>query len=211
MSHSHPVSYFVRSVSRVAVWAAVLAAGVTSARAELLIEHERGGLDRWTSIGGPVAGGFHLFEPTRIEGVTAWMNAIGPVGVAITDNLDYINYSEEFTGSSPFGVPGKWQGVSGLKWDLQPGDYYVVFSDGGFPIGYGGPPSTAPQGFQSFDADYGHGQWESIGFPLGMRVYGNLLSAVPEPSSYGTMAAVALLGLIVVRRRRSALNSTAAA
>lgn len=203
-----PTAKLIQFFGRFAVWSMMVGCGGSFVRGELLIEHERGGLDRYTATYGPVAAGFTFSEPTRIEGVTAWMSAGDPVAVSIgLESPDQAIFSKDFAGTFIPGLPGKWQGVGGLKWDLPAGDYFVQFSRGFFPIGYGGPVSTAPQGFQSFKtySDYGYGNpstgWSDIGFPLGMRVYGSPLSAVPEPTTYGAWAGFVLVGMALVRRR----------
>lgn len=176
-------------------------------RGELLVEHERGGLDRYIGTAGPLAAGFTFTEPTRIEAINGWMTGSDQMKISIAmDFPDRVIYSQEFTGSFIPGLPGKWQGVSGLKWDLQPGTYFVIFEDGYFPIAYGGPASTAPQGFESFQ--YFDSGWNNLGFPIGARVYGNALSAVPEPATYGVVAGLALVGLTVLRQRSARLKTS---
>jgi len=196
----------VRLFSCFAVWSAIFACWVPFTRGELLVEQERGRLDRYIGVGGPVAGGFTFSQATRIGAINGWMSFDGPITVSLAiDSPNQVMFSKEFTGSFAPGLPAKWQGVGDLKWDLQPGTYFVTFSDGYFPIAYGGPVSTAPQGFES--TKYFDDGWRDLGFPIGARVYGDALSAVPEPASYGALAGSALLSVALLRRRSTRLNA----
>lgn len=62
-------------------------------------------------------------------------------------------------------------------WSMMVGcDASLVRAEVFFPIGYGGPVNTTPQGFEYFKTyfDYGYRNpntgWFDIGFPLGIRV-----------------------------------------
>lgn len=203
MSPSLLLSRPARILSRFALFSAVLAGGVSSARAQLLFEHERGGLDRYIGIGGPVALSFTLTEATRIQGITGWMASVGDNSISVAgDNPDHDFFTKEFIGSSTPELSRRWQGIGGLKLDLQPGEYHVVFNDGYFPIAYGGPASTAPNSFNwTLHYNDSDDTWEELGFPIGARIYGAPLSAVPEPASYGAAAGLLLVGLTVLHRR----------
>jgi hypothetical protein len=213
MTPSTSVSRIGQLFTRLAFWSAVIGCGATFVRAELLLEHERGGLDRYIGIGGPVGAGFSTSEAIRIEAVTGWLAGSDLITVSIAINSpQYVIHSQDFAGSFISGLPGKWQGVSGVTWDLQSGDYFVTFDNGSFPIAYGGPASApTPLQFNSMVYyDSTDNEWHDLGFPIGLRVYGNSLSAVPEPATYGSMAGLALVGMILLRRRSARLKTTPA-
>ena len=195
--------------ARLGLWSAVFfLSSFMSASAELLVRWSEGGPDRYTGLFGPIAIGFTVEEPTRIESVRTWISRDGPVTASLLLNdLSAELYSETFVSQSPLSAPARWQGVGSLRWDLQPGTYYLSFSEGFFPFGYPvihpNPPGVqTPFDFESLDAD----GWERTG-PFGVEIYGDPLSATPEPATYGLVGSAALLGLAAFRRRRVAAKS----
>lgn len=146
----------------------------------------------------------HFDKAVRIVGITGWIDRqnshIGWVGIS-ADFLDQ-GFFATFPLESVTDAPGKWQGVGSLKWDLQPGAYLVGFGDGYLPFsfGYNGPHSSAPQ-----PDGWGvivDGRFQESPYPFGVRIYGTLLSTVPESSTYGLVGGLALLAAAFVRLRR---------
>ena len=182
-----------------------------SASAELLVRWSEGGPDRYAGTFGPIAIGFTVDEPTRIESVRSWIWRDGPVTASLLlKDLSYELYSETFLSVPPptqsnHTPPARWQGVSSLQWDVQPGDYYLSFDEGFFPMGYPVIHPNPPGVQTPFDFEFIYDdKWEPTGFPFGVEIYGRQLSAVPEPATYGLGASTALLGLAAFRRRRVA-------
>ena len=200
----------VSSILKLAALGTLLCVGSSVGRSQLLVEHEAGGRDRYTSVFSPPAAYFDIYVPTRITAVTAWVNGSVDIDVTLSrvtfDDMDQPQladqYSASFASSSVRGVPAKWQGVGGLKWDVQPGEYRVSFSDGFFPMAYGGPISTAPQAPHGYEYFYDRG-WHEYQYPIGLRIYGQPLLAVPEASTFGATGALLLAGFVAFRRRRS--------
>lgn len=183
---------------------------VSASATELLVRWSEGGPHQYTGLFGPVAIGFTLDEPTRIEAIQTWINSNGPVKASLlSESLSYELYSKTFTSTPPPGtppgtlsIPAIWQGVGSLHWDLAAGDYYLAFDSGSFPLGYPvihpNPPGVqTPNDFEYYVDD----RWESFGFPVGVRIYGSPLSAIPEPATYGLFGTVFLAGLIAIRCR----------
>lgn len=86
-----------------------------------------------------------------------------------------------------------------------PADLYrISFDDGFYPLAYGGPVSTAPQHPSGFEY-FSDGKWEPLAYPFGIRIYGQPLSAVPEPAAFGMFAALflAAFGLRQLSRHAS--------
>jgi hypothetical protein len=99
------------------------------------------------------------------------------------------------------GVPGTWQGVSGLKWDFGAGEDTFEAEGGSFPIseGYTGPLPDVPQPDSFFTVE---DNTETEILPFGLRIYGVPLSSVPEPASYGLMGMITIASVAFLRRRR---------
>jgi hypothetical protein len=109
-----------------------------------------------------------------------------------------------------FTVPANvfgWYGVSGLSWDLSPGDYWFSFtSPGALDLGttVSNPGPTAV-----LNLDTGP-DWEvSTVEGIALRIYGEAAptSAVPEPASWALM--IAGFGLAGAAMRRRAALATA--
>ena len=188
-----------------------------SASAGPIIEQPQGGPDRYSGYDNANAAiGFDLDEPTRIVKVQMWMSparegaftaSIMYVLIAFSTTL----YSDTFIGESVLSAPASWQGLSSLKWDLQPGSYYLTFGPAFFPlalpIGQRTPGTKAPTDFEFAFAPNLYEEpnlpleWRQTDSPLGVRIYGVPLSAVPEPGSYGALGGVLLIALAGFRRR----------
>ena len=170
----------------------------------LLVRWSEGGPDRYTGVFGPIAIGFTVEEATRIESVRTWIWRDGPVTASLLSNdLSGKLYSETFDSQPALSAPARWQGVGSLRWDLQPGAYYLSFDEGFFPLGYPVVRPNPPGVQIPFDFEVRFDdRWESTGFPFGVEIYGRQLSAVPEPAAYGLVASATLLGLAAFRRRR---------
>jgi len=191
-----------------------------TASAQLLVEHEAGGLDRYTSVFSPPAAYFGFSEPTRITGFAAWVNGSVDIGATLSqvyfDDTGHRHlvdlFATSFTSTLATGVPAHWQGTTGLKWDVQPDLYRIAFDEGFYPLAYGGPVSTAPQHPFGFEYFY-DGQWEPFDYPFGLRIYGQSLSAVPEPATFGAFAALVLtaFGLRKISRRNARAVTAASA
>jgi hypothetical protein len=143
-------------------------------------------------------------EPTRIESVQTWIWRDGPVIASLlSSNLSQELYSKTFIAQPPPAAPAQWQGVGSLRWDLQPGDYYLSFDEGFFPLGFPVVHPNPPGVQIPFDFEIKTNDgWEKTGFPFGVEIYGEQLSAIPEPGTYGLVASAALLGLAAFRRRQ---------
>jgi PEP-CTERM motif-containing protein len=182
---------------------------MSASATELLVRWSEGGPDRYTGVWGTIAIGFSVEEATRIESVRTWISHDGPVTASLLlADLSHTLYSETFVSQATLRAPAKWQGVSSLRWDLEPGEYYLSFGDGFFPLGlpviHPNPPGV--QSPFDFELLYPEG-WEHTGFPFGVEIYGEQLSAIPEPATYGLVASAALLGLAAFRRRRVAAKT----
>lgn len=152
--------------------------------------------------GDPKAAFFDLAEATRIQTIYGWLRGEGDVTISISaDSLDHA-FSQSFA-LEPVGIgPAEWQGISSLRWDLAPGTYQITFSGGFLPYAYGGPPSTAPDHPYDY-MEYLNGTWQSTA-PFGVQIHGRLLSAVPEPATFGLIGAALLLVFAAGRARRVA-------
>jgi hypothetical protein len=191
-----------------------------SALAGPIIEQPQGGPDEYRGYFDiDAAIGFDLDEPTRILKVQMWMAPVegNDVTAAIEYHLSGFPtplYSDTFTGKSTHSAPSSWQGLSSLKWDLQPGSYYLTFGPSFFaralPVGERSPGAKAPTdiefafapSFSFFEEPNLPLEWKKTDSPLGVRIYGIPLSAVPEPASYGALGGAMLLALAAFRRRR---------
>lgn len=163
---------------------------------------------------------FEVPEAVRVQAIQGWMRGlqgeIDSVGIfsylprnPFSSSLDFASFSlkgVDTLPAAPLSPPGRWEGVSSLNWDLQPGIYSIVFRAGYMPYGYGGP-SVPPTDsgvtifsntYQTFFDD----GWHDNGGPIGLRIYGAPLSAVPEPSMYGLFGTAMLIGVAAFQRRR---------
>ena len=201
----------------------LLTAGVSVSRAELLYYQTKAnvGTTRYTSEGNLHLAGFNVYEPIRIEAVSGWFsNFSQDVQIGISEpeaeNSDrgfgslHVTPLLETPPPSP-SRPGRWVTLDGLKWDLQPGHFVLSFENAEMPITFASF-SEYPNAdrFTSFTNIYVRedGTSELGGYEgFGIKMYGQPLSAVPEPAVYGGMGGL-LLVLAVVRRKRSAATRT---
>lgn len=149
---------------------------------------------------------FEVPEAIRIQTVKAWING-GGGSMASFSIIPLTTYWEaplfrSFEAESAGNAPAKWQGISELKWDLQPGSYrlYITAPSVPYAYGYHGPIPNLDSLLTGIDfRDYSEPDNPNpIGF--GLEVYGTQLSAVPEPSSFGLMGGTLLLALAATRR-----------
>lgn len=195
----------------------------TSALGGPIIEQPQGGVDRYNGYYGVEAAiGFDLAEPTRIVKVQMWMNSAGEgdVTAAITYGLSAFStnlYSDIFASKLISGASASWQGLSSLKWDLQPGSYYLTFGTGTFPYALpvgerspgAEPPTDSEFAYIPFYAEPNfRPEWRKTDGPIGVRIYGVPLSSVPEPATYGALGGAVLLALAAFRRSRRLLVKT---
>jgi len=187
-----------------------------SASAGPIIEQPQGAVDRYNGYYGVQAAiGFDLAEPTRIVKVQMWMNSAGEDDVtaaityglsAFSTNLYFDTFNAQLSHASAL-----WQGVSSLKWDLQPGSYYLTFGTATFPYALpvgerspgAEPPTDSEFAYIPFYAEPNfRPEWRKTDGPIGVRIYGVPLSAVPEPASYGALGGAMLLCVATFRHRR---------
>ena len=98
-----------------------------------------------------------------------------------------------------------WHGISGLNWNLSPGDYWVAFENKGISNFEGWMPSPAPQPLTHY-AYYATANGKYIGvdsaIPLGFRINAN---AVPEPASL-LLFSGGVVGMLLKKRKKMTKN-----
>lgn len=179
-----------------------------------------------TSAGGPLqyngGGGFawsvafEFPEAVRVQAIQGWMTSYqagntAAVGIfsslppdPFLPGLDLKTFSLIPIDVPPppqLVPPGRWEGVGSLNWDFEPGVYSIVFEGAFMPYGYGGPETSGPEPFVNYQTFY-DGGWHDNGGPIGLRIYGTPLSAIPEPATYGLVGSAMLLGVAAFRRYR---------
>jgi len=104
---------------------------------QLLLYSPQGGPMQWNgfppAVGTPflesrVSATFEVAEGIRIESVRVWVNGgIAPAWVSVKPFSD--DWEQNLSTSIPLetvpDAPAKWQGKSGLRWDLLPGTYNI--------------------------------------------------------------------------------------
>jgi hypothetical protein len=207
-----------RTVLRPCLFSALIFTGSLSAT-ELLIEEHQGGPQQYGgTYGWAHAASFELNEAVQIQGIQGWMAASKefppivsisrhlPLDPFASDATDLFSQTLSIKGIAPVPPshhvpPARWEGVSSLQWNLQPGTYDVIFLGGFFPYSYGydGPPSTALGGPEAYFV-YGNDGWQDNDGRFGVRIYGAPLSAIPEVPTYGLFGSAVLIGLVSYRR-----------
>lgn len=91
---------------------------VATAQAQLLVEHEAGGPDRYTLVFSPPAAYFSFSAPTRITRFAVWVHGSLDIGATLSQvSFDDTGHSHlmdlfatSFTSTLAMGVPAHWQG-----------------------------------------------------------------------------------------------------
>jgi hypothetical protein len=145
---------------------------------------------------------FELPEAVRIESIRVWINGASNASVSIEPVPNV--WEEPFYHTIPVELvsdaPAKWQGIGSLRWYLQPGSYQLFLQAPDIPYGFGyhGPVLTPAYDIQNFH-DYAYPD-EKFAPGFGLQVYGSQLSAIPEPSLFGLMGCLVLVGIAARRR-----------
>jgi hypothetical protein len=185
----------------------------------ILIQTSQGGPHQYNGGGGfawSVA--FEFPEAVKVQAIQGWMAGnpgdTGAVGIfsdlpvnPLLPGLDLKTFSLKGIDLPPPGEPeppARWEGVSGLDWVFQPGIYSIVFKAGFMPYGFGGPSTPGPYPLTRTFQTFYDGGWNDNDGPIGLRIYGAPLSAVPEPATYGLLGSAMLLGIAAYGKYRRA-------
>jgi hypothetical protein len=191
-------------------------------RADLLYAERQGGPDEYAEEGFSHTADFEVTVPTEINAISGWISGGGYFGQMFYDDPAMVGVSVEsldpdlgvyFSTTFPpiplpsmgdIVAPAEWMGVNGLAWDLQPGAYQLDFiAEMPLAYGYDGPPDNVP-GFYNFMDIVTNEPSELPGEdPFGARIYGEPLSAIPEPSTYGVAGVLVVVAAVMTRRRRA--------
>jgi len=210
--------------------AAEFASALLSSASALLLYSPQGGPMQYNGFGGvwtddgwvtELRVTFEVPEAIRIERIKAWINGPGTADFAVNPTSDDwdVPLSRTFPVDQVRGSPAKWQGVSSLCWDLQPGTYPLFIDAPTVPYGYGyhGPMPNLDSLLLVTDYRDLSDPTNRFPPPFGLAVYGSPLSAVPESSLYGLLGSTGLFALAACRRfqrkiwRRRAETSAAGA
>ncbi len=200
-----------------------LAGAFIPARAQLLVDTGPGTTQGILLDGGSVqhqwlAGRVTFDQQTRITGVQQWMqldNAGGKLRIELDQNDGGLPGASLF--STTFDVPPppstpplEWIGTRDVDWHVAPGTYWIAFTPHDDPPFGAGVPVFAPHRLfiYAFNSNIGGDRlpvWHLQAFSEseGLRVFGNEISAVPEPSYYGLIGTMVLSALAAYRRRRA--------
>ncbi len=196
-------------MNRLAVAVCLVLLAIVPAPAATIVDTGAGypGLAGYTLASGQwAAGKFELPAAYTITDVFGWVYVVsGSTGtVTIYDDAGTKPGSEIF--STPFDtVPdvssAGWAGASGLGWALGPGSYWVAYEVrtgqdflGTMPALTAGTPLS----------EYVLGKsptWVSYPVNAGVRILGTSATPVPEPTTFGLVAA-GLAAVAGLRRRR---------
>ena len=153
-----------------------------------------------------LAGYFSLTSATVLTDVQGFMGAAdnpGDVTIAISEGSD-LPSTPLYAGTFASVKAASFQGLSGLNWLLEAGNYWVSFSStGNNGMTLGAPDPLSKGAFWQNGQWYGEARSEDS---LGVRISG-VAAAVPEPATWAMM----LLGLGMVgaaaRRRRFSVRA----
>jgi hypothetical protein len=213
-----------RTIAQGLIALVLIAGSVSVARAELLYYQTKrnAGTTRYQSDGNLHFAEFDVYEPIRIEAISGWFqNYDLDVTVDVSEfdvefGLRGVGYIRDPKVPNPpppaLSLPGRWATLGGLKWDLQPGHFAVGFGNAGMPMtfsSYSEFPDAA--GFTRFVNIYDRedGSREFGGEQgFGVKIYGQPLSAVPEPAVYGGMGGLMLVVVAMIRKQKLILKSS---
>jgi hypothetical protein len=165
-----------------------------------------------------LAAEFSLSVASTITDVQGWIGCTPdprlPCGDGTATAVIYTDGGEVpgtqlFAGAFNGDVAFDFDGPSGLSWLLTPGTYWVAFEvQAGQTLDNSmGVPSSAPLGNEAFRQPVFNGgaysELDSI--DIGVRIFGDPVTAVPEPSTgilVGTMGLIGLGGVLWRRSRR---------
>jgi hypothetical protein len=169
-----------------------------------------------------LAGQFTISSALTLTAAQGWIanptEAPWPVDLSLTKNTGGLPGQKLFT--ETFAVPvantANWFGVADVRWQLNPGTYWITFAPQERPVSQ----TMAMPWFSPMPLDktavwnpLNTESWEDQGINVGMRVYGQShdtpFTPVPEPAFYG-LGAGALSGVLALRnlRRRSLQSET---
>lgn len=191
----------------IAAFAAALLASAGIAQADPILDTGAGSTSVARAVGvtqtHSVAGYFSLDKAVTVDGIYGWMG--GDEGARLTasiySEIDFVPADALFSANIINTGMVAWQGTGGLKWDLGPGSYFVVFSATDDSQSY--MPGGASQPLAAY-LHGGEGNWRRLREQnLGIRLTGAAGGAVPEPAAWAMLIGGFGLAGAALRRKRT--------